>query len=192
MIRRRLERHAGNRILVWLLMLIVALMGLTITRQQALGPLHVHQQNVFPDAIPFAVAASDFVGKWLQRWQYQQLHGHTQITMLLVPQATVWPEREPLDFDHARAHQLNAQGHDHNTLQRHHHAANDRSVVALDGAAEPVQTGSSQMLFSVVVASPSVVAVMPLAVALTDSWLVDSTAAFTSLSLPPPWRPPAV
>lgn len=181
----------GNTCLAWLLLLAVALMGLTVTRQQALGPLHSHTVERSHNAPPSAIGAalSDWARDWQGRRQHQKMSGHSQMLLTFAP----FPERANRHSDIPHTHTNN---HTHDALERHHHAADDASVVALDGAAagadaaDSPSNGASLLLISL--AAPGGGLAVPATSALRSSWPVGRIAVLSSRSVPPPLRPPAI
>ena len=186
---RRAEPPTSARSLVWLLLVAVALMGLTVTRQQALGPLHTHAEQGARSTSTFSAAVSSLASDWLSRWRQQQVFGHTQLRL-----AAASDERALWSPGDARTGEHTAHIHDHDTLERHHHAADDASVVALDGAAQAADAADSSAagapnLLPIVTTTSDGLAVPALA-ARSGPWPVDRAAAFASRSVAPLLRPP--
>lgn len=180
--------------LVWLLLVAVALMGLTVTRQQALGPLHSHADQEVRGHSTFSYAVSSMASDWRSRWRQQQVFGHTQLRLAAAPDAaTPWP---PSD---SRAGALGAHGHtqanDHEDLERHHHAVDDASVVAVDGAAHAADTadssGAGAPSLLPIAATPSGGLTVHALADRRGPWPIDSAVAFVSISVAPLLRPPA-
>lgn len=171
----------GQKCLAWLLLVAVALMGLTITRQQALGSMHRHvdQGTHLPSAV--AAAITSVASDWKSRWQQQKVRGHGQLSLATVH----FPAHSPSHY----------QAHDHDTLERHHHAPHDASVVALDGAAEFADAADSpangaSILLPALGAAGSGLAWLK-STAHRGPWPVGQAVDFVSRSIPPPLRPPA-
>lgn len=173
----------GQKCLTWLLLVAVALMGLTITRQQALGSLHRHADHGAHQPSAVAAALTILASDWNERWQQQKMRGHGH----LLSAAAHFPAPAP---SRALVHE-----HDHNTLERHHHAPHDASVVALDGAAEFADAADSpasgsSVLLPALGAAGSELAWLQSAEH-RGPWPVGHAVAFVSRNIPPPLRPPA-
>lgn len=175
----RAAHTVGQKCLAWLLLIAVACMGLTITRQQALGSLHRHTDHSLH--MPSAVTAtfSSLVSDWTGRWQQQKVRGHGQLLLA----AAHFPAPSPSDV------------HDHNTLERHHHAPHAANVVALDGAAVAADAadspaGGASVLLPVLGTSGSRL-FWRVTAAHRGPWPVGHAVAFVSRSIAPPLRPPA-
>lgn len=196
MTQRRVLRDAGTRSLVWLLVLAVVLMGLTITRQQALGSLHLHAGQELRDTSSLSTAASRLASNWLKRWRQQQLFGHTELRTHIATDAALWPSRATQHADRVLARDAHGPAHRHDSLERHHHAISDGSVVALDGAAQAAESAdggsTSAPLVLPGVATPSAGLAVPALLADRGPWPVDRGAVFVSRSVAPALRPPAV
>lgn len=80
MTQRRPVLSTIQKSLVWLLLVAIALLGLTITQQQALGSLHTHSRLESRNTVVIAVVAS-LASDWKGRWQQQKLHGHGQLVL---------------------------------------------------------------------------------------------------------------
>lgn len=177
----RAKHRVGARSLVWLLLLALALLGLTTTRQQALGPLHLHADHTVagtPSAL--SAVASRFASDWHDRWRQQQMFGHAEVALRMTPGATRWPP--------------GARTHNHDALERHHHALGDASVLALDGAAQAADTADGSttgaLVLLPVVALPDEGLTVPMLAATAGAWPVDGATAFASRPIAPPLRPP--
>ncbi len=181
----RTAHPIGQKWLAWLLLVAVALMGLTITRQQALGSLHSHADQGPRMASALSAAVSNLGNHWINRWQLQQAVGHGQLLANAgsdgMPDATGLHDSDP---------------HDHDALERHHHAAHDASVLAVDGAAESAAAADSAASGGSVVLSgfgvPSAGLVVPTMTGFNGPWPVGRLAAFVSRSVPPLLRPPSL
>ena len=134
----RTTPSASHRGLAWLLLVAMALMGLTVTRQQALGSLHHHAGRTVPVPSAAATVLSELASDWKARWQLQRVVGHGQFLLDL---GTDYSRR--LAHAAPQASLANAHEHDHDTLERHHHAPSDSDVVALDGSANGAQSADS-------------------------------------------------
>lgn len=183
------KRNVGVQSLVWLLLVAMLLMGLTVTRQQALGSLHRHADAALQGSAPLATAASALASDWLNRWRQQQMFGHSALRLRMAADATLWPPSAGV--------QGHDDGHDHDSLERHHHAVGDASVVAVDGAAEAVAEsadggGAGAVVMLPVAATPSAGLAVPALATRTGPWPVASATAFVSRNIAPPLRPPAV
>jgi hypothetical protein len=181
-------RNAGTRSLLWLLLVTVALMGLSVTRQQALGSLHLHADASVRDTTTLGEEFSRIGAHWRARWQMQQVFGHGQMAWgVLAQEFPLWPTND--------SRSVPAHDHAHGAAERHHHGVGDDSVLALDGAAEAASaaegsTASAVSWFSAV-GTPSV---WPLLLALNTGkthWPVYNAMAFSSRTIAPPLRPPA-
>ena len=196
MTQGRIQRDTGTRSLVWLLLMAVMLMGLTITRQQALGSLHRHTGQELRAPSKLSTAVSSLASNWLNRWRQQQLFGHSELRTRLATDTTLWPSRATQLADHAHASGAHPETHQHDALERHHHAMGDGSVVALDGAAQAAEAAdggsSGASLVSPGVATPSAGLAMPDPHADKGPWPVDPGTAFATRSVAPALRPPAV
>lgn len=185
----RTAHPVGNTCLTWLLLVAVALMGLTITRQQALGPLHSHQEHRSHAPSAIGAVLSDWASDWHGRWQQQKMSGHGQMLLALVPA----PERALRHRDIPHTH---TSTHTHDLLERHHHAAHDASVVALDGAAagadaaDSPASGASLLLPGLATLRDGIA--VPAASCVRGSWPIGRIVALASRSIPPPLRPPAI
>ena len=190
MTQQRAKPPTSARSLVWLLLVAVALMGLTVTRQQALGPLHTHANQEVRGNSTLGAAVSSLAGDWLSRWRQQQVFGHNQLRLSFVSDPA--PLLPPGNFS-AGAH--DAQVNDHDVLERHHHAVDDASVVAVDGAAQAADVADSSAAGAPnllpIVATPSGGLVLPALGERQGPWPIDRAAAFFSRSIAPPLRPPA-
>ena len=171
--------------LVWLLLVATALLGLTITQQQALGSLHKHSGLESRNTVVTAVLAS-LASDWKGRWQRQNIHGHGQLVVGTPFDAMDWPAIAP----------RGSHDHDHDALERHHHAPNDATVVALDGAAERVEAvdGSATAASFVLPVAGTPGNALTLQVITSDAgtWPAPGFAALVSRAIPPPLRPPTV
>ncbi len=191
MTQQRVAQHVGVQSLVWLLLLAVALMGLTVTRQQALGSLHLHADQQPQGTSVLAAAVSSLASDWLIRWQHQHLFGHQQLRLGAASDAPLWPSSDFRDSDATATRGT----HTHDSLERHHHAVDDGSVVALDAAAEAAGAADSSAtggtILLPVAATPGNGLVLPAIAKRGGPWPVDRTTAFVSRSVAPPLRPPA-
>ncbi len=193
MTQRRVAQNAGLQGLVWLLLVAVALMGLTITRQQALGSLHMHTDRESQGTPQLRIAVATLANDWLNRWQQQHLFGHGQLLLGTASDASPWPSntsRVSHTTDVGSTH-----AHDHDSLERHHHAVGDGSVAALDAVAELADaadssTAGASMLLPVA-ATPNDGLVLPAIADRRGPWPVDHSAAFVSRDVAPPLRPPS-
>ncbi len=192
MTQGRVQRDAGTRSLVWLLLMAVMLMGLTITRQQALGSLHLHAGQELQGAFNLCTTASSLASNWLNRWRQQQFFGHSELRMRMAPDATLWPSPAPQLADQVQAGAAHGQPHHHDSLERHHHAIGDGSVVALDGAAQAAESADGAPLVLSGIATPGAGLAVPALLADRGPWTVDPGAAFVTRSVAPALRPPAV
>jgi hypothetical protein len=191
MIQRRAKPHDSARALVWLLLVAVALMGLTVTRQQALGSLHLHADQGARGVPSFSATVSNLASDWLSRWRQQQVFGHKQLRFAAIPDAaTTWPASDP-EADTGSVH-----SHAHDSLKRHHHAAGDASVVAVDGAAPAADAVDSSAAGAAhlppLVATPGEGLVLPTPAARRGPWPVDGATAFVSRNISPLLRPPSI
>lgn len=192
--QQRLATTAGQKCLTWLLVLAIGLMGLTITRQQVLGSLHSHAEQTPRTSSVLNTALSNLASDWISRWQQQQVIGHGQWLLGTASDATTWPVDSAAVAEATRSHDADA--HDHNSLERHHHAAHDASVVALDGAAQLADAAdSSANGASVLLASVGALAAglsLPTVAEHNGPWPAGRMVAFVSRSVPPLLRPPTV
>ena len=190
MTQQRAKSPTSARSLVWLLLVAVALMGLTVTRQQALGPLHTHADQEVRGNSTLSAVVSSLASDWLSRWRQQQVFGHNQLRLAAV--ADPAPLLPPGNF-RAGAHGAQVIGHD--VLERHHHAVDDASVVAVDGAAQAADVadrsaaGAPNLLS--IVTTPNGGLVLPALGERCGTWPIDRAATFVSRSIAPPLRPPA-
>lgn len=189
MTQRPTQRYTGTRGLVWLLLVAVTLMGLAVTRQQALGPLHTHAELGAGGTSAISAAVSSLATDWRSRWRQQQAFGHTQLRLVAVSdEMALWPPSDSRTGAHS------AHIHDHGALERHHHAVEDASVVAVDGAAhaadaaDGLAAGAANLLPAVATLSDGL-ALLAL-VTRGGPWPIDSAAAFVSRSIAPLLRPP--
>lgn len=193
MTQHRRALPSGQRCMAWLLLLAVALMGLTVTRQQVLGSLHSHTDQGPRLSVALHIAVSSLGSDWARRWQQQHILGHGQMLMAATD-STDWPSDTAEAANATRLHESHA--HNHDSLERHHHAAHDASVVALDGAAELANasdspaSGASLLLFSL--AAPSAALTVPANASHMATWPSGRFAALASRSVPPLLRPPSV
>ena len=192
MIQQRPAITPGQKYLAWLLVLAIGLVGLTITRQQLLGSLHTHADHTPRPPSVLSTALSDLASDWISRWQQQQVIGHGQLLLATASEGTPWPSDSAAVTDATRLHDAHA--HDHDSLERHHHAAQDASVVALDGAAELADAAdSSANGASVLLASVGAIAdglSLPDMDKHNGPWPIGRLVAFVSRSVPPLLRPP--
>ncbi len=166
----RAMHSVGTQSLLWLLLLALALMGLTVTRQQALGSLHRHDQATVQGPSTLASVTASLASDWLNRWRQQQRWGHGALPLHM---ATDVP-------------------HTHGDLERHHHAAGDPSVESIDGAADAADNATTTgMVLLTAVATPSRALVVLAVAAERGPWPVDRFATFKSRSVAPLLRPPA-
>ncbi len=185
MIHYRAAHPLGRKCLAWILLVAVVLMGQTITRQQALGSLHSHVDQGSHISTGLTNALSSLARDWLDRWQAQKAFGHRQ----LLPTNFHGAELQ------ARAH-VDPHSHDHSTLQRHHHAAGDDTVIALDGAsasADTVDTSAMgvSMLLPIVWAPDAGLMLHPISEP-TGPWPAGRLFAFSSRTVLPLLRPPSL
>lgn len=191
MILRRLAPNTGLTWLAWLLLIAMVFLGFTITQQQTLGSLHRHT-GLEPRNTFVFTAVSGLADDWKARRQQQEISGHGQLLLGTSFDPSRWSEK------HSRmAHSFQAHdAHDHDSLERHHHAPSDGTVVALDGAADAVDAidssahGASMLL--PVIGTPSDALTLQAIAGDRCCWLVAGLVAFTSRNIPPPLRPPTV
>ncbi len=185
MSHRRVTPRSIQQSLLWLLLVAMVLLGLTITQHRALGSLHKHS-NLELRNTSVLTAVSVLASDWKARWQQQKILGHGQLLLATPSTAMDWPAVAP----------RGSHNHDHDALERHHHAADDGTVVALDGAAQGVSavdgssTAASIML--PVVGTPNEALTLQAIASHTVNWPVASFAALVSRAIPPPLRPPTV
>ena len=187
MTQRRVEQSASARSLMWLLLFAIALMGLTVARQQALGSLHLHADQGLRDSSIAGAAVLSLASEWQNRWHQQQVLGHGQLRPHTALNAMPWPLGNTSHAGHS------AQPHSHDDLERHHHASGDATVLALDGAAGSTEDGAT----GAVVMLPMLGAtrgamVLPALAARQGRWPVDGAVSFVSWNVGPLLRPPAV
>lgn len=187
MTHQRVAHTAGQQCLAWLLLLAVALMGLTITRQQALGSLHSHAPPRLHIPSTVTTAVSSLANNWKSRWQRQKVLGHGQLQLDTAANAALWTAN-------TASHAAHGHMHDHDALERHHHAADDATVVALDGAAELAGAADSPANGGAILLPaaglPGGALVLQAVAQRTGPWPAGRAVAFVSLSVPPPLRPP--
>lgn len=183
--QRRLAPSTIQKSLVWLLLVAIALLGLTITQQQALGSLHKHFGLESRTTVVVAVVAS-LASDWKGRWQQQNIRGHGQLVLGTASNAMDWPPVAP----------RSAHGHDHDALERHHHAAGDETVVALDGAAQRVEavdgSNTASSIVLPIVGTPGNALTLQAIASDAGAWPTPGFAALVSRAIPPPLRPPTV
>jgi len=189
MTQRLPSQTIGTRSLIWLLLLAVVLMSFSVARQQALGSLHQHSDADFPVASTItgkiSAAASNLASQWLSRRHQQQMFGHGQLQVRLKDASAQWAAFAKRDSGHDESHH-------HDTLERHHHALGDSSVIALDGAAEGADTGGvGAALLLPMLASPSQGIVLATTTDRNGSWPVQGGVRFASMKVAPLLRPPA-
>ena len=188
---RRAEPPTSARSLVWLLLVAVALMGLTVTRQQALGPLHTHADQAVRGNSTFSAAVFSLASDWLGRWRQQQVFGHNQLRLAAVSDSAAFL---PLSDD-SHPGTGSAHAHDDDALERHHHAVGDAGVVAVDGAAQAADAADSSAAGAPnllpIVATPNGGLALPALADRRGPWPIDGGTAFVSRSIAPLLRPPA-
>jgi hypothetical protein len=182
------ERSTGTRSLLWLLLVTVALMGLTVTRQQALGSLHVHADVSVRGTPSLGGEISRLGANWRSRWQLQQVFGHGQLKWGFVAQeVSLSPSND--------SRNVPAHDHAHGTAERHHHAMGDDSVLALDGAAEAASAAEGSTAGAVswfsAVGTPSVWPRLLALITGKTHWPVYNAMAFYSRTIAPLLRPPS-
>jgi hypothetical protein len=187
------QRHTARALstlgLVWLLLLAVVLMSFSVARQQALGSLHLHAGTGLPSAstftAKFSAAASGLASHWLSRRHQQQVFGHGQLQVGIAATPALWA----VSVKHDRGHD---ESHRHDTLERHHHALGDESVVALDGATEAADVGSvGAALLLPAFATPSLGLEWAGTLASNGSWPVHGAVRFATRKVASLLRPPA-
>jgi hypothetical protein len=185
MTQHRAAHPIGQKCLAWLLLIAVAFMGLTITRQQALGSLHGHADQGPRISSVLTTALSSLASDWVDRWQEQKAFGHGQLLPAIFHGADV--------LSHAPVY---AQAHDHSALERHHHVADDVTVIALDGAAATADAADSSTLggslLLPIVWTPAAGLVLHAIAEQTVPWPVGRFVAFASRTVPPLLRPPSL
>ncbi|MES2952217.1 MAG: hypothetical protein V4858_27135 [Pseudomonadota bacterium] len=190
MTHRRTAQNAGLQSLVWLLLVAVALMGLTITRQQALGSLHIHADRESQGTPRLSTAVATLANDWLSRWQQQHVFGHGQLLLGTASGAAPWPSN--ISGVSHTTDVRSTHAHDHDSLERHHHTVDDGSVIALDGAAEVADDSAAGALILLpVAATPNDGPAMPAIAERRGPWPVDNFAAFVSRNVAPLLRPPS-
>ncbi len=150
-------------------------------------------QRRFWWTLPLTIAVATLANDWLNRWQQQHLFGHGQLLLGTASDASPWPSntsRVSHTTDVGSTH-----AHDHDSLERHHHAVGDGSVAALDAVAELADaadssTAGASMLLPVA-ATPNDGLVLPAIADRRGPWPVDHSAAFVSRDVAPPLRPPS-
>lgn len=178
MTQRRVKRHTRAQSLVWLLLFAVAVMGLTVTRQQALGSLHLHAYQGSLGSSFLASAVSQLASDWHSRWRQQQRFGHSQLRLHPAWDPTLGSGNDTIP-------------HDHDAFERHHHAEGDSSVIAVDGAAESAESSATGALIVLpVVSKLSDGLTLPTMAGRTGPWPVDPDTAFASRNVAPPLHPP--
>jgi hypothetical protein len=179
----RVTPSTHQKRLVWLLLVALVLLGLTITQRQVLGSLHTHA-DVGPTHTLTSAAVSSLAHDWKIRWQRQKMLGHGQLVLATPFDAVVWPTVAT----------RGAHVHGHGALERHHHAADDETVVAIDGAAQVAEAGesptTSASLLLPAVGTPVDAIKLPAVSRNTGAWPVASFATLVSRAIPPPLRPP--
>lgn len=192
---RRVRGANVTRGLVLLLLCAIALLGLTIARQQALGSLHLHKDQRLQAVSPISVAASSLARNWLDRWRQQQRFGHTALRTHVAPDARVLTPSAAQDRGPVSRHDGNVHRHDHGDTERHHHIAGDDSVVAMDGAAEAAELVDAAVsvtsLVLPIAAMPGAGLALRAMAGRRIAWPANRTIAFVSWSVAPPLRPPA-
>lgn len=182
---RRVAPRSIQKSLVWLLLLAMVLLGLTITQQQALGSLHKHS-NLQSRHTSVITAVFVLANDWNARWQQQKILGHRQLLLGTPSNEMDWPG----------VASRGSHDHDNDALERHHHAADDGTVLALDGAAQGVSAvdGSSTAgsIILPVVGTPNDALTLQAAASNPMRWPEAGFTAFVSRTLPPPLRPPTV
>ena len=192
---RRVMQSAGTRSIVLLLLFSIVLLGMTVTRQQSLGPLHLHKDLRSQGVSTFSAATSKLASDWLDRWRQQQRFGHSALRTRIAPDAHLLPLGLTEGNGPMLVHAASAHDHDHDALERHHHRAGDGSVLALDGAAEAAELadgaagGASSVL--PIVAIPSDGLPLPAIERRGGAWPAATSTAFVSWYVTPPLRPPA-
>lgn len=190
----RAAQPLGHQWLAWLLLVAVALMGLTITRQQALGSLHSHTDQGPRLSSALQTAVSSLGNDWSRRWRQQQALGHGQLLLATASYGAHWPSDSAAIANATRWDAADA--HSHDSLERHRHAAHDASVVALDGAAEFANAADSPASGSATLLSgmgiPSAALVVQAMPSRVGPWPVGRFAALATRSVPPLLRPPSV
>jgi hypothetical protein len=187
MTQRHTAQAIGTRSLIWLLLFAIALMGLTVARQQALGSLHLHADQGLRDSSIVGPAVFSLASEWKNRWRQQQVFGHGQLRPHAALNATPWPLGNTSRARHS------AEPHSHNDLERHHHASGDASVLALDGAAGSAEDGATGAVVMLLMLGATCGAlVLPALAARQDRWPVDGAVSFISWNVAPLLRPPAV
>lgn len=185
----------GQKWLVWLLLVAVAVMGLTITRQQALGSLHSHPDQRPRLSTALRAAASSLGNDWARRWQQQQVNGHGQLLLGTAAYGTLWQSDKDNTAAASATRVHDDHKHSHDSLERHHHGAHDASVVALDGAAELVAASDSPAsgvpLLLLGIGAPSAGLVLQATTSHIGTWPQGRFAALASRSVPPLLRPPS-
>ena len=197
MTQQRVAHSAGQKGLAWLLVLAIGLLGLTITRQQVLGSLHSHTDNALHTPSVLSTAVSNLAHDWISRWQQQQVFGHGQLILGSASAVPPWPAARAAVADASRLHDVHdSHAHDHDSLERHHHAAHDASVVAVDGGAQLADAADSSANGpSVLLTGAGVLADgfnVPMVAEHNGPWPVGRFVAFASRSVPPLLRPPTV
>ncbi len=191
MFQPRSAQTATIKCLAWLLVVALALLGSVVNRQQTLGPMHSHSEPDVPNAYLLTDAFSKLTSEWSSRWEQQQLLGHGQLRL-----------RGASDTRHSESLSLRAvhpeagrDAHDHDALERHQHAVNDGSVVALDGAPGAVDAADSAVTAAFVLLPCLLMRTASLEVLdradCKEPWPLEATEAFVSRVVAPPLRPPA-
>lgn len=184
MTHHRAAHPIGRKCLAWLLLVALVFMGLTITRQQALGSLHSHADQGPHISTALKNALSSLANDWVDRWESQQAFGHGQLLTGIFHSADVQA--------HAPVY---AHTHDHSDLERHHHAPSDATVVALDGTAGSADTADSSAmgvsLLLPIVWTSTAGLVLHAVAEQTGPWPVGRLVAFATRTVTPLLRPPS-
>lgn len=177
----------GRRWLAWWLVALLPWLGLGIAQRQTLGPLHVHAAPAAAGVQPGADRLREALAWWWTQVQAQTdarqharahahglAHGHAAASV----------------HAHAAVHAV-APVHAHDAWQRHHHGADDASVIALDDPGDHQgSTGAGASLLLPVLGSPAQGLCIEAGAALMRAWPWPSAARFSSWGMAPPLKPP--
>jgi hypothetical protein len=182
----------------WLLALALVAYGHSSVMVQLLGPAHRHDL-VVASSTPSWLHSADAMFRDIREWRAelrqrllpgQQAHVHGDGERHSHPHGYPYPHAEA---EHAVAHDGGPHAHAHATYQRHHHDAQDTTVIALDG---PEGASASDAAST----AGAGIATLPLALAprwaptvMSDpdpAWSELATARWSDAAVSPPEHPP--
>jgi hypothetical protein len=170
-----LARQAAA-VLLWLLIVLLPCQGFGLVQRQVTQPLHVHRAT----ASAWWVGVQSFIAAWqMHRSQQATLqvhgrsaHGPSLASLPVVPPAQAAP-RQP--------------SHSHSAFERHHHAADDASVLALDDGPDD---GSRPGNVTAPGDAPPPCWLAAVRADLSHAWLQSRALRVARWAAAPPERPP--